>query len=300
MRKYLLFTLLIISFSACKVTQNVNYVQSPSSVFDFFTVGNTKFPLVSVHRGGGEPVNIPENCIESFEFYAGRLPSIIECDIVMSKDSVLYMMHDNTLERTTTGVGNVYHQNWDNVKNLYVKDNYGNITPYRVPTLEQVLTWGKNRVLFTLDVKKDTPFDKVVRLIEKTRSENISIVITYNATDAKKVYDLNPNLLISVGIMQKEDYFRLRDYGIPDKNMVAFIGTREPDKELIDFLHQKGILTILGVLGNLDKKAATQGDFLYKKYLVMGVDILSTDRPEAVYAEIKNYKFERENNINKN
>ena len=75
----------------------------------------------------------------------------------------------------------------------------------------------------------------------------------------------------------------MKDYIIPDRNMVAFIGTREPKKELIDFLHHKGIKCILGVLGNLDKKAAVRGNELYLEYINQGVDILATDRPEAVF-----------------
>lgn len=290
MKKYLIFFFSILVFTGCKTAVPTTYVKTPPSIFEFFNVESDHFPMVSVHRGGGEPKLIPENCIESFEFYARQIPSIIECDIVMSADSVLYMMHDNTLDRTTDGTGNVYRENWDYISTLYLKDNYGNLTNYKVPTLEEVLNWGRNKVLFTLDVKKETPFDQVVKIIQKTRTENISVVITYNADDAKKVYDLDPNLLVSVGIMQKDDYYRLRDYGIPDKNMIAFIGIREPKKELIDFLHDKGIMTILGVLGNLDQKAAARGDHLYKEYMEMGADILSTDRPEAVYEQILKMK----------
>jgi glycerophosphoryl diester phosphodiesterase len=286
-RKNLLLLSFIVFFYGCKVSQPSTYIKEPKSSFEFFKVGSPQFPMVSVHRGGGEIENYPENCLESFSYFASKMPSIIECDIVMSKDSVLYMMHDNTLERTTTGTGNAFQQNWNYVSTLNVKDNFGNVTPYKVPTLDQTLLWGKNKVLFTLDVKRGTPFEKVIESVKRTKTENISVIITYNATDAKKVYDLNPNLLISVGIMKEEDYHRLRELGIPDKNMVAFIGTREPQKELIDFLHQKGILTILGVLGNLDKKAEAQGNNVYKKYIDLGVNILSTDRPEAVYSVIK-------------
>ncbi len=69
--------------------------------------------------------------------------------------------------------------------------------------------------------------------------------------------------------------------------MVAFIGTREPNKELIDFLHQKKILTILGTLGNLDKKAAANSEKPYKEWKSLGVDIFSTDRPLEAYEAIK-------------
>ncbi len=119
-------------------------------------------------------------------------------------------------------------------------------------------------------------------MVDKLNAENYALIITYNANEAIEVYKLNPNLLISVSVMQVSDYERLHDSGIPDKNMVAFIGTREPKTELIDFLHKKGIMCILGVLGNLDKKAAARGDEYYKTFIDQGVDILATDRPEAV------------------
>jgi len=283
--KALYFVFFITLFTACRTSST--YITEPRSAPDYFTPGNRHFPMVSVHRGGGELPGYPENCLESFEYFARRMPSIIECDIAMSLDSVLYMMHDNTLERTTTGTGKTSERDWAYLQSLYIKDNFGTVTPYRIPSLDQVLQWGRNKVLFTLDVKRSTPFEKVVQSVRKTRAENSAVIITYNATDARKVYELAPDLMISVGIMKQDDYERLHQLGVPDRNMVAFIGVNEPDKALITFLHAKGIPVILGVLGNLDKKAAAQGNKVYKNYIDLGVDILSTDRPEAVYSVIK-------------
>ena len=123
-------------------------------------------------------------------------------------------------------------------------------------------------------------------MVNQQNAQNYAVIITYNAKEAIEVYKIDPNLLISVSIMQLSDYERLNEAGIPDKNMVAFIGTREPKPELIDFLHKKGIMCILGVLGNLDKKAAARGDEYYKTFIDQGVDIFATDRPEAVYGII--------------
>lgn len=282
--RYIAF--LIALFPACRSTRT--FISEPSSAFTFYTPGSTHFPLVSVHRGGGELPGYPENCLESFEYFARRMPSIIECDIALSRDSVLYMMHDNTLDRTTTGTGKTSERDWNYLQALFIKDNFGTVSPYRIPSLDQVLQWGKDKVLFMLDVKRGTPFEKVIESVKKAKAENYSVIITYNATDALKVYELHPGLLISVTIMKPEDYERLHQLGVPDRNMVAFIGVNEPDKSLIEFLHTKNIPVILGVLGNLDKKAAAQGNKVYKNYIDLGVDILSTDRPEAVYSVIIN------------
>ncbi len=65
---------------------------------------------ISVHRGGGDLAGYPENCLESFQYLSKQIgtparPVVIECDIDLTKDSVLVMMHDATLNRTTTGTG---------------------------------------------------------------------------------------------------------------------------------------------------------------------------------------------------
>lgn len=283
MTKKLGFILLIFVAFSCKVSQdNKNYISEPSSIFDFFQYEKLKKTMVSVHRGGGELKGLPENCLESFDYISKKMSCLIECDIEMTKDSVMVLMHDKSLDRTSTGRDLVVSNTFGTIKQLKLKDNFGNVTDFKIPTLENTLKWVKNKVIFTLDVKKTTPFKKVVEMVDKLNAENYALIITYNANEAMEVYKLNPNLLISVSIMQVSDYERLHYAGIPDKNMVAFIGTREPKTELIDFLHKKGIMCILGVLGNLDKKAAARGDEYYKTFIDQGVDILATDRPEAV------------------
>lgn len=235
--------------------------------------------LISAHRGGGDIKGYPENCIESFEYLAKRLPVTIECDISLTRDSVLMMMHDNTLDRTTTGTGKLSDVTWDYCQTLRLEDNEGNLTRYKIPTLDQVLRWGRNKVTFTLDVKRGVPFEKVVDLIHKTGSADYAAVITYNATDAATVHRLDPNLMISVNIRNRDDYDRLRELGLPDSRMIAFIGVKEAAPELYQFLHEKGIACILGTLGNLDKQAVARGDQVYKDFVKNGADILSTDRP---------------------
>ncbi|GAB3957934.1 hypothetical protein GCM10028805_51590 [Spirosoma harenae] len=274
--------LLAISLTACtpKATTNL----SSGKDADFFRYKPNQAPLISVHRGGGDLKNYPENCIESFAYVAQQIgspehPAIIECDIDLTKDSVMVMMHDATLDRTTTGTGKLIEKTYAELGQFRLEDNMGNVTPYKIPTLEDVLRWGKNKVRFTLDVKRNVSFAKVVEMIHKTGAGDYACVITYNAQDAAKVHRLDPDLMMSVTIRNQAEYDRLREAGVPDNRMVAFVGVKEPEAELYQFLHQKGIATILGTLGNLDKQATAKGDQLYKTFVQHGADIMSTDRP---------------------
>lgn len=237
-----------------------------------------RIPLVSAHRGGPYP-GFPENAIETFENVLSQTHAIIECDIGMTRDSVLVLLHDNTLNRTTTGSGKLSEKYWQQVQDFYLLDNNGDTTNYKIPTLEKTLLTFKNKTLFTLDIKRGVPFDLVVDLVKTTGTVSSAAIITYRAEDAKQVYDLDNRLMISVGLGNELAYEAHARLGIPDQNMIAFVGVGKKDPSHLDWLHQKGIFTILGTMGNLDQQAATKGDQLYRDWVNLGADILATDRP---------------------
>lgn len=264
-------------------------LKTTDDLYRFLTYDEHRFPLVSAHRGG-PGIGYPENAIETFAWRAKSQPLIIEFDIQMTKDSVLVLMHDRTLDRTTNGTGPIKDITFAEIKKLHLKDSEGNLTAYRVPTLDEALAWGRGKVIFTLDVKRDVPYAMVADEVVRQKAEPYSIIITYSADEAALVHNLNPDLMISASIRMAGDLMRLNYRNIPDNRLVAFVGTSEVDKGVYDLLHGHGIMCILGTLGNLDRQAEAKGDDVYLDFVDHGADILSTDRPEEVGAMLKEYR----------
>src|SRR5690606_38281791 len=158
------------------------------------------------------------------------------------------------------------------------------------PTLDEALQWGKGKVIFTLDVKRGVPYQRVVDVIQRNRAEHVSIIITYNADQVLEVHRLDPSLMISASINSVQDLLRLTDRGIPDNRLIAFVGTREAKSSTYDLLHGHGIMCILGTLGNLDRRAERSGPELYVEFVERGADILSTDRPEEAGEALETYR----------
>lgn len=247
-------------------------------LYRFLTYNESRYPLVSAHRGGPAR-GFPENAIETFENAYRHQPLIIECDVQMTGDSVLILMHDETLGRTTTGSGNVADWDFSALRDLRLKDPDGNATPHRIPTLDEALQWGAGRVVFTIDVKRGVPYPMVIDAIRRNQAEAYSVVITYNAEQAAVVHQLAPDLMISASIHSRDDLLRLGDRNIPDNRLIAFVGTTDVAPAVYELLHNHGILCILGTMGNIDKQAAARGDSVYTRLVESGADILSTDRP---------------------
>ncbi|MEI5985684.1 MULTISPECIES: glycerophosphodiester phosphodiesterase family protein [Sphingobacterium] len=264
---------------------NINTVDE---LYEFLTYEEGSIPLVSAHRGGPHD-GYPENCLTTIGKVAGEMPAIMEIDIAMTKDSVLVLMHDETLNRTSTGKGKVSNKTFAQLQELKLKDNDGQVTDYVIPTLKDILYWGKGKVLFTLDIKKSVPYEKVLEVVREAKAEASSIIITYSANQASAVNKLAPDLMISATIKNQDDLTRLSDLGIPDNRLIAFVGTSEPDSALYSLLRQHGIKSILGTMGNLDKAADKSGFQRYAELVERGADVLSTDRPFEAWKALDFY-----------
>lgn len=282
---FVLYLIFLHGYGPCFAQQ-----QSLNTLQEFFAYSEDREILISAHRGGKGYTGYPENCLETMKYIKKQIPNaIFEIDVARSKDGVLFLMHDYSLERTTNGTGKVEHNTWESMSQLRLKDDFGTLVDYKIPLLRDVLEWAKmEKAILTVDIKKSVDPETVLNFIEKNDALQQSVIITYSIETAQKLYKLNPEVLLSVSIRNREEYNRAANSGIPWKNMVAFTGTMESDSWLYTALHEKGVMCMLGTLGNLDKKAKAKGDHLYNEWAKLGIDIFATDRPLEVQKALQN------------
>jgi glycerophosphoryl diester phosphodiesterase len=289
MKRFLLFALVLVILG-CKDSKIPTDTElRDSHLIEIFKASNTNYPNISVHRGGKGLLNYPENCLETLQYVNDSISAIYEIDVAQTKDGQLVLMHDNSIDRTTNGAGLVKNLTYEELKNFYLVDDFGNETSFKIPLFLDVLKWCKaNTVIVTVDIKRSVIQEVVITAIKEAKAEDVSIVITYDVNQAKTAYNLAPELLLSVSARNNEEFDRLLTSKIPTKNMLAFTGTRLSETSLFERLHAEDIVCMLGTLGNLDKQATARGNDLYRKWKNLGVDIFATDRPFEAYNAIKN------------
>lgn len=119
---------------------------------------------ICAHRGVSE--KLPENGIGNLLRSIDHGFDIIEIDLSVTKDGAIILMHDKTLDRTTTGKGLVSEHTLKEIKSLYLRDIDGNVTGEKVPTLEEVLELAGGKVLLQMD-KWQGLLDKVLPILEE-------------------------------------------------------------------------------------------------------------------------------------
>ena len=74
------------------------------------------YPFWVAHRGAGKLA--PENTLAAFKLGAGYGYRMFECDVKLSLDDVLFLLHDATLDRTTNALGDARAQSWQTLSKL--------------------------------------------------------------------------------------------------------------------------------------------------------------------------------------
>lgn len=148
------------------------FAQTQSRVSDIIAElknPESKKVLVVAHRADWR--NFPENSIEAINSAIDMGVDMIEIDVHKTKDGKLVLMHDETLNRTTTGKGKVSDWSLDSLKTLYLKNGIGIKTRYKIPTLEEAIMAAKGKVLVNLDKCYDY-FPEAYQILKKTNTIN--------------------------------------------------------------------------------------------------------------------------------
>lgn len=209
---------------------------------------DSRATLVIAHRGGPTR-EFPENAIETLDRSLKAGIRVMEVDIATSSDGVLFLMHDDTLERTTTGEGEVGDLGWDLIRDVNLR-TYSEETGFKPPTLAQALEWAvANNALLELDRKRSTDFRAVVAAVRAAKAENNVILITYTDEQAAEMHKLAPDLVITATIDSLERLDALLASGVNAETLVAWTGTSSPDPALWQALATRGIESSFGTVG---------------------------------------------------
>ena len=244
--------------------------------------------IISAHRGGPTP-GLPENAIETMDALLHAAPAIMEVDVAQSSDGVLFLLHDDTLDRTTTGTGEAAAQAWKELEALHLRDPAGWTTPYRIPTLDAALEWAKGRTILQIDFKRSASYEKTVAAIRESDMAHSVILIAYSLEGALRLHALAPEMTISLSMDSLASLEEAVSAGIPSDRLVAFTGIRMPRPELYAALDEADVEVIFGTLGSRNSIDSLIADFgmeeRYAELGEVGVDIIATDRPrEAAMA----------------
>ncbi len=249
--------------------------------------------LVSAHRGG--PVEgLAENAVPTFEHALNYAPALIELDVRRTVDGHLVLMHDTSVDRTTTGTGRVDVLTLPQVRALRLHDVAGTMTSFRAPTLAEALAWAEGRAVLMLDVKRDVPYPELIAAVRAAGAENRVVVIVYSLENHETVVRLAPDLNVSASLETPADADALLAAGAAGRidlsRTIAFAGVGQADPEVVRLMHAAGIRVQMGTFP-LDAAAdAATAPSVYLPFLEAGIDVLATDNVRSASEALRVFR----------
>lgn len=207
---------------ACLLVFNVLAQDRVSQIREKLLKRDQSSVIVAAHRGDWR--NFPENSLEAIDNAIKMGVDIVEIDVQRTKDGQLILMHDPTLNRTTTGKGKIAEVELDSIRKLKLKNGCNIRTICNVPTLEEALIHAKGKIMLNLD-KADRYFDQVYALMKKTgTTKQIIMKGTKPVEEVKKQYGdyLNDVIYMPIVNLDKPGAEGQIESFIKDLHPVAF------------------------------------------------------------------------------
>jgi glycerophosphoryl diester phosphodiesterase len=164
---------------------------------------------IVAHRGANRVA--PENTFAAAWQCVVWQVDYLEVDVRTSRDGVLYVIHDATLDRTTNGTGLVREHTAAELDQLDAGSWFAPAyAGERIPRLETMLRWAKGRIRVYLDVK-DAPLDQLINLVERTGMSN-QVFFWFGDKDAAREFSIvAPHLPLKINVGSTRELVKAKE-----------------------------------------------------------------------------------------
>ncbi len=259
------------------------------------------YVFVVAHRGDWR--NAPENSLSALERAVDMGVDMVEIDIQQTKDGKFVLMHDRSIDRTTTGQGLVADYTADELKQFLLKGGHGIKTHEQVPTLEEALLFCKDRVLVNID-KGGTYIREIMPVIQQTGAEKQVIIKgRYPVEKVREDYGKRDGMLYMpvVDADKKEAWGEIENFLYnfhPVAIEVCFRTDTFPELARFPEIVRSGSRIWVNTLwdslcgGHDDELSIKDPDAHWGWILRQGTSLIQTDRPEELikYLNQKNLR----------
>ncbi len=237
--------------------------------------------IICSHRAAMSP-DIPENSLYSMQRSKAAGIDMHEIDLAESKDGILYLLHDKTLERTTEGSGFLTEKNSMELDKIKLRGLEENLQRF-----EHVLEFAKeNEIFLMLDVK-EASLKKVISLVESFGMLEQIMVLTFNEERAMEALELPQQFLLSVLVTKEEDLdFYLCKTDEP-YYLIAYIN-QNASPTLYQKTTEMGLPIVTDAMGTPDQDALRDGVKVYQEFIKLRKpSVLVTDYPISLRAALE-------------
>lgn len=290
---------LIILLLACLLGISVLAQQPIERIYAKFLEPAGNSVLVVSHRADWR--NAPENSLQAIQNCIDMGVDMVEIDLKETKDGHLILMHDKTIDRTTTGKGKPSDYTLAELRRFRLRNGAGHKTAHRIPTFEEVMTLCKGKIMVNVDKGYDY-FKKAYAILEQTGTTDQCIMkagLPYETVKKENGEVLDEMIFMPVVDLNKEGAESIIDGYLtnlkPEAYELVFNNDDKEVRRLIKKVRDSGSRIFINTLwpelcgGHDDDRAVEQKqpDESWGWIIGQGAKLIQTDRPALLIEYLK-------------
>jgi glycerophosphoryl diester phosphodiesterase len=149
------------------------------------------------HRGASD--KSPENTLAAFERALKQGADAIECDVHLSADGEVVVIHDDTVDRTTDGSGEVAAMSLEELRQLDAGSwKHSRFSEQRIPTLQEVIELVGDRAHIFVELKGSSPGLpwRVVEVLRENGAAERAWLFTAHRPTLEKLRQMAPEMRV--------------------------------------------------------------------------------------------------------
>jgi len=269
----------LIFISVALLSCNTGHVKTTQSNIDqilarFHDASSDKV-MIAAHRAEND--KYPENSIASIDYSAEIGVDIIEIDIRTTKDGVLVLFHDGSLDRMMGEEGSVNDYTYEELLKFNLKKKRSDDqNEYKIALAEEALKHAHGKVMVDLDLK-DLSIKQMVDMIHKTNMEKQTLFFDSDFAVLDSVVMLDSTLMIMPRARSLEDVKKIIARYHPP---IIHIDPSFYTDEVVKTIKEAGARIWINALGKADIQAKIGlVDSAYTPLIEKGANVIQTDYP---------------------
>jgi glycerophosphoryl diester phosphodiesterase len=247
--------------------------------------GGSARPLVVAHRGGA--LLWPENSLLAYRNALTLGADFLETDVHLTADDEIVVIHDPTLNRTTTASGAVRALSRAALADVRLKAADGTVTGERIPTLADLLdVLAPSPARLLLEIKVDSmrqPYpsieEKALALVKARGLLDRVVVMAFEDATVRRVRALEPGVRTTL-LVGRGRVDRARVPATEAVRWATDVGATDLgiDHRLLD----AAVVTAARAAGLRVAAWTVNEEAAIRRVLDLGVDLVISDRPDLV------------------
>lgn len=230
--------------------------------------------VIVAHRGANHLA--PENTIAATQKCVELGVDYVEIDVRTSKDGVMYILHDKTLDRTTNGSGEISKRDSGYIDQLDAGSWFGSeFADQKVPRLKPFLRQFKGKVKIYFDVKA-ADLAELVALVHETGFAQDCFFWFSKDERARELRTLDRHIPLKMNAVDVAGLIRVMDYN----PQIIEYRLENLTPEFINFCREHDLMLMAHALGE-------GSETKYQEIIDSAADMVNLDRPDEMIERLQ-------------